>query len=454
MRKRTLVGIGAAAVIASVSAMTAMPAQASSTSTLSSAATTLGQQTLASSDGWASDGTGTTGGSAADDSQVFVVSNRAELVEALGGDNTTNATNDTPKVIYISGGIDANVDDNDEPLTCEDYADPDYSLDAFLTAYDPAVWGMATKPSGDAENARSRSAANQTERVKIYVGSNTTIIGLNGSKITGMNLMLSKVDNVILRNLAFEDAYDCFPSWDPTDGSAGNWNSLYDTVTLTGATHVWVDHSNFSDGNHTDDQQPTYFNRPYQWHDGLLDVIKASDLVTISYNRFFDHDKTMLIGSTNTVGVDVGKLRVTIHHNSFANVGQRVPRVRFGQVDLYNNYYRMTDEDTYQYSWGVGVYSSIYAENNVILRSADIPVEDIVYNWGGTAITEIGTLVRVGTQQPQAVSLVEAFNAASDTDTDLGTDAGWTPTLRSTAVTPTAQVQTLVSAQAGAGILL
>ena len=84
---------------------------------------------------------------------------------------------------------------------------------------------------------------------------------------------------------------------------------------------------------------------------------KASDLVTVSYNNFFDHDKTMLIGSTNTVGADVGKLRVTLHHNRFANVGQRAPRVRFGQVDVYDNYFYATDEDTYVYSCGIGVYS-------------------------------------------------------------------------------------------------
>ena len=89
----------------------------------------------------------------------------------------------------------------------------------------------------------------------------------------------------------------------------------------------------------------------------------------------------MLIGSTNTVGADVGKLRVTVHHNRFANVGQRRPRVRFGQVDVYNNYYYATDEDTYVYSWGVGVFASVYAENNFVLRSADIPLDAVVFDW-------------------------------------------------------------------------
>ena len=88
-----------------------------------------------------------------------------------------------------------------------------------------------------------RSTKNQGARININVGPNTTIVGLGGAKITGINLILNKVDNVIVRNVRFEDAYDCFPSWDPTDGATGNWNSLYDTVSLTGATHVWVDHT-------------------------------------------------------------------------------------------------------------------------------------------------------------------------------------------------------------------
>jgi pectate lyase len=262
--------------------------------------------------------------------------------------------------------------------------------------------------------------------------------------------MLDRVSNVIVRNVTFEDAHDCFPAWAPTDGAEGNWNSLYDTVTLTGATNVWVDHNTFTDGSNQDSAQPVYFGRPFQVHDGLLDIIRGSDFVTVSYNNLFEHDKTMLIGSTNTPGVDVGRLRVTLHHNRFANVGQRVPRVRFGQVDVYNNYFYATDEDTYSYSWGVGVQSAIYAENNFLLRSADIPLDAVVFDWGGTAMTEIGTVARVGTQRPVPVSLLAEYNATHDPD--LGTDAGWVPVLR-TRVDPTMAVPAIVSATAGAGRL-
>jgi pectate lyase len=442
-------GILAAVTVAGLATSVASPASAASTVGPSPAALTLARQPLAPNDGWAAAGAGTTGGGAADAEHVFVVRTRAELVAALGGNNATNGTNAVPKIIFVAGKINANVDADNNPLTCADYADPAYSLDAYLAAYDPAVWGRVA-PTGPLEEARVRSTRNQRDRVMINVGSNTTIIGLKGAKLVGGNLLLTNISNAIIRNMSFEDAADCFPAWTPTDGSAGNWNSLYDNVTLSGATNVWFDHNTMTDGANQDESQPILLGRPYQVHDGLIDIIRGSDLVTVSYNNLFEHDKSMLIGSTNTPGVDVGKLRVTLHHNRFANVGQRVPRVRFGQVDVYNNYYYLTDEDVFQYAWGVGVQSALYAENNFVLRSADIPLDDIVYDWGGTAMTEKGSLTRVGTGPTVAVSFLAEYNATHDPD--LGTDAGWTPTLRTT-VDPTADVPAVVTANAGAGRL-
>ena len=451
MRLRTVAAATACAATA-FAITTAVPINpAGAAPTVTAAALALARQTLPAGDGWGSAGTGTTGGSVAAPADIRVATDRSSLIAALGGDNVANRTNATPKIVFIAGRIDANTDDAGNPLSCENYADPEYDLAAYLAAYDPATWGRVA-PSGPLEDARVRSARNQTDRIRINVGPNTTIIGLGRTgKLTGANLILDRVSNVIVRNLSLEDAYDCFPAWTPTDGAEGNWNSLHDTLTLTAATNVWVDHNTFTDGANQDATQPVYFGRPYQVHDGLFDIIRGSDYVTASWNNLFEHDKTMLIGSTNTPGVDVGKLRVTLHHNRFANVGQRAPRVRFGQVDLYNNYFYETDEDIYSYSWGVGVQSAIYAENNFLLRSADIPLDAVVFDWGGTVMTEIGTLARIGTQRPVPVSLLAEYNATHEPD--LGGDAGWVPALRSGGVDPTAAVPARVSARAGAGKL-
>jgi pectate lyase len=436
-----------AALVATVTFVLAGPAGAAHAAGpgVSPAALRLAHQTLPAGDGWASTGPGTTGGAAADDAHVAVAHNRAELVAALGGDAATNGQNATPKIVFVSGDIDLSVDAANQHRDCASYADPAYSLDAFLATYDPAVWGRATKPSGPLEDARVRSAKNQGDTVKINVGSNTTIVGINGAHLSHGSLVLAAVSNVIVRNVEFSDAADCFPAWDPTDGATGNWNSLYDLVSLTGATNVWIDHNTLNDGGNPDSDQPVYFDRPYQVHDGATDIIKASDLVTVSWNDYSNHDKTMLIGSTDTVGVDVGKLRVTVHHNRFDNVLQRAPRVRFGQVDVYDNYYVATDPN-YQYSLGVGVQSSIYAQNNYFKLGAEVPAGNVIHYWKGTAITAIGSLVQTPGRFPRPVDLVAAYNAAYDPD--LTADAGWTPTAR-THVDPAWAVPAIVSALSG-----
>ena len=248
----------------------------------------------------------------------------------------------SPRSSYVSGVIDANTDDTGAPLTCADYARDGYTLDAYLAAYDPAVWGWDQEPSGPVEDARAASQAAQRERIDIRVGANTTLIGLPGAEITGAALQIANVSNVIVRGLTLTNAHDCFPSWDPTDGETGNWNSEWDLLTVTGSTNVWIDHNDLSDGDALDALQPSYFGRPFQIHDGLLDVVRAADLVTVSWNRFHDHDKVMLIGNSDSRTTDRGRLRVTLHHNEFRDLGQRAPRVRFGQVDAYNNHYVQT----------------------------------------------------------------------------------------------------------------
>ncbi|MEU8206087.1 pectate lyase [Streptosporangium sp. NPDC049046] len=393
----------------------------------------LGRQTLPANDGWAAEGSGTTGGAAAPASNVHTVSTRTELATALAAPS--------PKIIYVKGAIDTD-------RTCADYATGGYTLEGYLAAYDPAVWGRESDPSGPLEDARVASAAKQSANIRLKVGSNTTIVGLGkNARIRGVNLHVDKVDNVIIRNILFEDTADCFPRWTPTDGAEGNWNSLYDNISVTGSTHVWVDHNTFTDGDNPDSKQPLRFGRPYQVHDGQLDITHASNFVTASWNRFSGHDKTMLIGSTNNPANDTGKLNVTLHHNHFENVLQRLPRVRFGQVHVYNNYYEIPDASTFEYALGVGVQSQIFAENNLFRLSRAVAPSSLLYDWGGTALTARGNLLRVG-GKVSPVDLVSVYNAAHDPD--LGSDAGWTPALH-TGIDPAASVERSVSRHAGVG---
>nr|WP_308042586.1 polysaccharide lyase family 1 protein [Micromonospora sp. PLK6-60] len=406
----------------------------------------LARQVLPPNDGWAAAAGGTTGGAAATADQVYVVSDRAGLVRALGGDNATNRGNATPKLIVVDGEVNGFSAADGTLLGCADLADPGYSLDAYLATDDPAVWGRSN-PTGPLEEARVRSVANQTRQTQINVGPNTTIIGRAGARLTGLTLMVDTAPNVIIRNLTFDDAHDCFPAWSPTDGDTGNWNSQYDHISVRRSEHVWVDHNTFTDGANPDRDQPLYFGRPYQVHDGSLDITHTASLVTASFNRFVGRDKLMLIGSSNTVGPDVGRLRVTVHHNVFDGVLQRLPRVRFGQVDVYNNHYRLAGPD-FEYALGVGVQSAIHAEHNFFDLGAGISPADLIHDWGGTAITTTGNWVRTGARPARPVDLVGAYNA--EHDPDLGADAGWTPVLRAGPVLPAPLVPPVVRLLAGA----
>ncbi|MGO4221175.1 polysaccharide lyase family 1 protein [Lysobacter sp. TAF61] len=400
----------------------------------------LERQTLAPNDGWASQPTaalpqGTTGGSAADAAHVFTVSDRNALVAALAFPDAT------PKIIRIAGMIDANVDDAGNALTCADYARPDpqtatpYSLEAFLATYDPAVWGRVN-PSGPLERARVASAAAQQARVRIRVPANTTIVGVGrGAGLRGAWIDIrpgstsgNQPMNVIVRNISSVDTYDCFPQWAPTDGAEGNWNSLYDAISVRNSTHVWIDHNAFLDIDSDDRTQPTYFGRLYQVHDGLVDVTNESDLVTVSWNLLANHDKAMLIGSSDSAVADRGKLRVSLHHNLFHGLGQRVPRVRYGQVHVYNNQYSLTNSGalTYGYSWGAGIESQIYAQNNHFLMPVAVTPDLFVERFNGTALHAQGTLLN-GFTRFSEVDVVAAFNATSATLLDP--NVAWTPTL-------------------------
>jgi pectate lyase len=405
-----------------------------------------GRETLPPNDGWGSVPTaalpqGTTGGSAA--TRTATVTNRKELLAALAWPDAS------PKLIYVKGTIDMNVDDAGISLNCKDYyrADPAtgemYSPFAFLAMYDPA--GPLAKdkkpPFVGQEDARAASHAAQEARVHVRVPANTTLFGLEGATLIGawlhiepaidggdhpINQPMNQPMNVIVRNLNIEDTADCFPEWSPTDGATGNWNAAYDSVSIRHSTHVWIDHNRFADARTRDESQPTWFGHVHQVHDGLLDITDESDYVTVSWNRFVSHDKAVLIGGSDDAAADAGKLRVTLHHNLFENVGQRMPRVRFGQVHVYGNLYKINGKTNYRSSWGVGFESHLYAENNYFDLSAGFGAMEAIDGKKGAGLTAVGNCWTLqGVCEP--TDFVAAWNAKFDPD--LKADAGWKPTL-------------------------
>lgn len=139
----------------------------------------------------------------------------------------------------------------------------------------------------------------------LRVASNKTVLGNAGATISGCGLNISGASNVIVRNISFR-------GWDD------------DAINVQESQRVWIDHNSFTDG-----------------YDGAVDIKRGSDYVTVSWNRVYGHDKSMLLGHSDGNGSqDRGHLRVTYHHNWFDGSGTRHPRVRFGNpVHVYNNLY-------------------------------------------------------------------------------------------------------------------
>ena len=164
----------------------------------------------------------------------------------------------------------------------------------------------------------------------IQVKSDKTIDGRGRKiRIQGSGLNLSSVSNVIFVNLIFEN---------------GNGGEDNDAITLRNGTRdVWIHHCSFSD-----------------YGDGLVDIKEASTDITVSWSYFTKHDKVMLI-SASTKDTQDEKIRVTLHHNWFEETKQRHPRLRFGRVHAFNNYF----DEWQSYGMGCSYRGQCRSENNI-----------------------------------------------------------------------------------------
>ncbi|MGW0390521.1 pectate lyase family protein [Streptomyces sp. NPDC003042] len=422
-------------VIASLAGSTALVlAVTGTTAQAQTQGTDLGRQTLPAHDGWASEGAGTTGGAAASPEHVYTVTTWQEFQAALarGGD--------AARIIRVKGTLDATASG------CGAFEAPGYSFPQYLADYDPAVWGYENEVSGEQEDLRAASAARQKKAVTALVPANTTIVGVGkDAGIKGAGLQIKGVDNVIVRNLTIEAPLDCFPRWDPTDGSSGAWNSEYDAVVVYGSTHVWIGHNTLTDGRYPDSTLPSYYGEIYQQHDGLLDVVRGANHVTASWNVFKDHDKTLMIGNSDSAAAtDAGKLKVTLHHNVFDGIVERAPRVRFGQVDAYNNHFVIRAGQPYAYSFGIGLDSRLVAEKNAFTLPGGVSAAAILKKWKDAPVTAAGNYVN-----GSPVDLIAVHNAELPEET-LRSGAGWTPALRTKVDDPRA-LPGIVAHRAGAG---
>jgi pectate lyase len=358
-------------------------------------ASTDAARATAPADGWASQAGGTVAGANAVTEQIYTVTNRAQLLAAIANGGAT------PKIIKLAGTIDMT---EGRPYT---------------------------------------STADQSARGAVRLKSNTTLIGdgTNAGLVNG-HIIVSNASQIIIRNLHIVNPCDVGPQWDPNDGATGNWNAAYDAIGISGSDHIWIDHNSFTDAPVTDNYLPIENGHVKQCHDGALDITNASDYVTVSYNVFGEHDKNNLIGSSSSATGDEGKLRVTFSNNVFRAVQSRAPRVRFGQVHLFNNYYvgdKKADVYKNSYSIGPGTNAKVLSNANVFEIANAANCDAIIRNPGDATA---GTFKDSGS----------LLNGAPLGTCALAATPGWSPPYAFTP-RPAALVKANALAMAGGGKL-
>ncbi len=348
-------------------------------------------QLSAPADGWAAQTGGTQGGASAKPEQIYTVGSRSQLLAALS--NGANAA----KIIKVVGTIDMS------------------------------------------EGLPFSSHADQVLRAAISLPSNTTLIGAGpGAGFVNGHVQIAGVSQVIVRNLKIVAPCDVAPVWDPSDGASGNWNSAFDAISVAASHQVWIDRNTLTDAPLTDDQLPIENGKLKQCHDGLLDITQGADYVTVSYNVFEQHNKTILVGGSDGAVGDAGKLRVSFSNNVFSAINQRAPRVRYGQVHLFNNYYSGSKSDAiYPHSYSIGVG-----------KSAQILSHSNVFNIAGAANCE-GLVVPAGSDGAFK-DLGSTLNGAALGACGVASNISWTPPY-AYKPRPVALVKANALAQAGAG---
>ncbi len=237
---------------------------------------------------------------------------------------------------------------------------------------------------------------------RVNVAADKTIIGLPGAKLIGGFDVKAK--NIIIRNMKVQgpgavdvDGVDCL------------------TIDGTSTTNIWIDHCEFYDG-----------------QDGNLDISNGANYIAVTWCKFYytaassNHQFCNLIGNSDSKTSDRTKLKVTMMYNWWgAGCKERMPRLRFGQVHIVNNYFNCTGNN---HCVRAGKEADLLVESNYF-DGVRLPID--LYQNNFTAVT----------------SRNNTF--VSTTGNTSGSGTSFTPPYSLT-ITPAANIKTIVMAAGGA----
>lgn len=145
-----------------------------------------------------------------------------------------------------------------------------------------------------------------------------TLMGADGSSANFGIHIAATASNIIIRNMTIG----------LTPGAGASDIISIEGMSDGAPSKIWVDHNEFFTSMvECDGAGDTEF-------DGMIDVKKGADNVTVSYNYLHDHHKVSLNGSSDS---DTAVRHITFHHNLIERVGSRIPLQRGGYSHLVNN---------------------------------------------------------------------------------------------------------------------
>ena len=165
---------------------------------------------------------------------------------------------------------------------------------------------------------------------------NISIYGVNGFVMQHVGIQMVRSHNIIIRNL-----YIQMPK---ADNGA-------DAIAMKESSRIWVDHCSFESMNSDKD-----------YEDGACDITHGTKNVTVSWCHFIKTKKTSLVGhSDKEIQREIdSQITATYHHNFFEESNSRHPRVRYGTVHVYNNYYKNNGT----YGVGSAMSAKVLVEGN------------------------------------------------------------------------------------------
>jgi pectate lyase len=220
----------------------------------------------------------------------------------------------------------------------------------------PAGYGRATTGGGSATAVSVDSMAAMQEKIDAYSGSGGLVLKYTGKfdfktikdpcvqhTLPGQTLEIkSKNDISIIGDVGSSANFGIHVAAsasniiirDMTIGltPGGDASDIISVEGMSGGMpkNIWIDHNElFTSMATCPGAGDTAF-------DGMVDVKKGAENVTVSYNYMHDHHKVSLNGFTDT---DDAVRHITFHHNLFERIGSRAPLQRHGFAHVVNNHF-------------------------------------------------------------------------------------------------------------------